>query len=149
MRIALGVVLLLLSLLAWIAQLLTAVAPALGARWGLTEAETEVDSTFYADVRAECLWDALSLWTLPLGAVLLILGEPSWAIFGLFGGGMYVYFAGRGVFQRLVMRRRGISVGKDSTARAAYLFLGLWGAAGMAMAVLACYDLSGMLELWK
>ena len=143
MTLAFGVLVLMLSLLGWMGQLLTAVAPRLAVRWGVAESEAEVDSTFLADIHAECVWDSLSLWTLPLAATLLILDEPSWTIFGLIGGGMYLYFAGRGIAQRITMQRRGIPVGKPSTVKTAYVFLALWGSAGVAMIVLAYNEILG------
>ena len=141
MRIAFAVALLLLSLLAWIGQLLSATSPRLATRWGLTEPEGDIDPTFHADVRAECVWDALTLWTLTVAAVLLIFSKPVWSLFGLIGGGIYLYFAGRGIAQRLTMRRRGIAVGKASTVKQAYVLLTLWGLSGAAAIALASRDL--------
>ncbi len=143
MTLLFAVVVLLVSLSGWIGQLLSAVAPRLAVRWGLTETGADVDSTFLADIRAECVWDSLVLWTLPLAATLLIFDEPSWTIFGLIGGGMYIYFAGRGIIQRLTMQHRGILVGKPSYVKTACLFLALWGATGMATTALASH------QLWK
>ena len=130
MTVVFGVVVFVLSALGWVGQLLTAAAPRLAACVGLTEPESDVDPIFLADVRAETIWDALSLWTLPVAATLLVLDAPSWPIFGLVGGGMFLYFAGRGIAQRIVMQRRGIRIGKPATRRVFYLFLALWGATG-------------------
>ena len=130
-----------LSLLAWLGQVITALAPRLAVRWSLTEAEDQVDPAFHADVRAEAVWDSLTLWVLVAAAVLLILHVPSWALFGLAGGGMNVYFAGRGILQRRGMRRRGIAIGDPSTGRMFIVFLTLWGLAGAATIVLASHDL--------
>lgn len=132
-----------LSLLAWVGQLISAVAPRLAVRLTLTEPPADVDPVFHRDVRAECVWDALTLWTLVAAAVLLLFSEPGWALFGLLGGGMYVYFAGRGVAQRVALRRSGIAVGTPSTVVQAYLFLTLCGAIGAATAGLASLDLLG------
>ncbi len=137
MIVAFAVLVLLLSLLAWMGQLMSALAPGIAAKLGLTEPEEEVDPVFFADVRAECIWDSLSLWTLPLAAALLILGEPNWPLFGLVGGGMYVYFAGRCLAQRAAMQRRGIRIGKPPSVKAAYVLMTLWGAAGLVSILLA------------
>ena len=48
-------------------------------------------------MRGEAIWDSVTLWTLPLAGVLLLLNNPLWVYFGLVGGGMYLYFAGRGL----------------------------------------------------
>ena len=138
-----GVIVLLLSLLGWVGQIISAISPPLAVRWGLMESKTVVDPVFHADVRAECVWDSLTLWTLPLAAVLLLVGEPSWTFFGLIGGGMYLYFGGRGVAQRITMRRSGIKVGEPGTVKTAYVFLTLWGVAGLATIVLAARALWG------
>jgi hypothetical protein len=140
---AFALVVLLLSLLAWIGQVVSATSPKLAVRWGLTEPESDVDAAFYADVRAECAWDALTLWTLTAAAILLLLSAQAWRPFGLIGGGMYLYFAGRGIAQRLTMRRRGIAVGKPSTVKSAYVLLALWGLAGAATIALASHPLPG------
>ncbi len=143
MAFAIGACVLILSLLAWLGQIVSAVAPDRAVRWGLTEDESEVDPTFLADIRAECIWDSLTLWTLPVAAVLMILDEASWTFFGLIGGGMYLYFAGRGIAQRIIMTRRGILVGKPENVKTFYVFLALWGAVGLAVMVLACFDILG------
>ena len=141
MTTALAITVLLLSLLAWGGQLITAVAPRLAERLALTEPEAEVDPVFHRDVRAECVWDALSLWTLVVAAALRLAAHPAWTLFGLVGGGMYVYFAGRGVAQRLSLRRAGIRIGRPSSVASAWVFLTLWGLSGAATAALACHDL--------
>jgi hypothetical protein len=141
MTTAIAVSTLVLSLVAWIGQLIAAVAPRLAVRLTLSESSADVDPTFHSDGQAECVWDALTLWTLVAASVLLLVAEPSWALFGLFGGGMYVYFAGRGVAQRIVLRRAGIRVGKPATVVQAYVFLVLWGVIGGVNVVWASHDL--------
>ena len=86
-----------------------------------------VDPAFFADIRGEAIWDTLTLWTLPAAGVLLLLNHYWWPYFGLIGGGMYVYFAGRGIFVRLTMQRRGIRIGKPETLKVVYTFLFIWG----------------------
>jgi hypothetical protein len=138
-----AVVVLLAGLLAWLGQTLAAVAPAKAAALGLTEAPGAVDPVFLADMRAEAVWDTLSLWTLPTAAVLLLLGEPAWAGFGLVGGGSYVYFAGRGIAQRLVMRRRAVRIGTPGVVGTALTALAFWGLAGAATIAMAALELAG------
>lgn len=50
-----------------------------------------------------------------------------WAYFGLVGGGMYLYFAGRGIVVRRVMQRRDIRIGVPEMQTMIYLFLAVWG----------------------
>jgi hypothetical protein len=124
MNLIWGVILILFTLiLCWLAQVITVLAPNLAARLGLSEPEADVDPTFFADVRGEAIWDALIVWTLPVAGVLLVLDNPLWVCFGLIGGGVYLYFAGRGIVTRLVMQRRGIRIGKPGTVKLYYAYL--------------------------
>jgi hypothetical protein len=128
MTIIWGVILIIFTgILCWLGQFINASSPTLAARLGLAESESDVDPTFFVDGRGEAIWDALILWTLPVAGVLLILNSPRWAYFGLVGGGMYLYFAGRGIAVRLMMQRRGIRIGKPGTLKLFNVVLTLWG----------------------
>lgn len=124
-------------LLCWLAQVISALSPAMAARLGLTEPEADVDHTFYVDGRGEAIWDAMILWTLPVAGILLILNNPWWAYFGLVGGGMYLYFAGRLLVVRTMMRRRGIRIGKPETVKLYNGVLMLWGLIALITIVMA------------
>ena len=138
MNIVWGVVLIIFTLVVcWLGQIITTIAPTLARRLGITESEADVDPAFFADGRGEAIWDALILWTLPVAGALLILKNPWWAYFGLVGGGMYLYFAGRGIAQRLVMQRRGIRIGKPSLLKLYYVVLALWGLIALVTIVMA------------
>jgi len=132
-----GIILILLSSIAYFGQLISAFWPLTASKLGLTEPESDVDPVFFADVRGETYWDVLTLWTLPLAGVLLIINNPFWPYFGLVGGGMYLYFAGRGIVVRREMQRRGIRIGKLETRKTAYTFLTLWGLAAVITIILA------------
>lgn len=137
MNIIWGIILTLLSSIAYFGQVLSAFWPETAAKLGLTEAEGDVDSTFYADMRGEAFWDTVILWTLPVAGVLLMLNNPMWAYFGLVGGGMYLYFAGRGILARRVMQDHGLQIGSPASLKAAYIFLTLWGLAAIITIVMA------------
>jgi len=94
------------------------------------EAEDTVEPTYFADVRGEALWDTLTLWTMVVAGVLLTLDVSAWAYFGLVGGGMYAYFAGRGIVTRRAMQQRGYRVGVAQNVKLGYLFLAAWGVMG-------------------
>lgn len=130
MNIVIGLIVLVLSLLAWGGQTLTWLAPKTAERLALTEPERQVDPTFWADVRGEAVWDALTLWTLVVAGVLIAMEDPSWTYFGLVGGATYVYFAGRGIVVRTVMRRRHLRIGSPSSVRLAFVLLSVWGIMG-------------------
>ena len=131
MNLIWGIVLTLISSVGYFGQLITTFWPRTATSLGLTEPETDVDSTFYADVRGEAIWDTAILWTLPVAGVLMILNHPAWIYFGLVGGGMYLYFAGRGIVVRQIMQQRKIRIGKPETLRVIYIFLTLWGLAAV------------------
>jgi hypothetical protein len=124
-------VLIVLGVLAWGGQAISWIAPAPAVRWGLSEAEVEVEPTFWADIRGEAPWDALTLWTLPVAGLLLVIGSNAWPHFGLAGGSVYAYFAGRGLFTRTVMLRRGLRIGAPASVRTGLIALVVWLAAGI------------------
>ena len=133
-----GVILIIFTLLVgWLGQTITVFSPKLAVKLGLTEPESDVDSTFYADVRGEAIWDTMILWTLPVAGILLILNNTLWAYFGLVGGGSYLYLAGRGLAVRLAMQRRGIRIGKPGTLKLFYVFLTLWGVIAVVTIIMA------------
>ena len=66
--------------------------------------EYDVDPAFYADARGEAKWDSLTLWTLPVAGILIMFNSSLWVYFGLVGGSMYLYFAGRAIFTRLELK---------------------------------------------
>ncbi|MCD4692720.1 MAG: hypothetical protein K8R79_07395 [Calditrichales bacterium] len=141
MDLILGIVIIFFSLLGWLGQMVTAVSHKHAAKLGLTESESDVDSTFFADVRGEAIWDTIILWTLPVAGILLLLNNSWWVYFGLVGGGMYLYFAGRGIFVRLAMQRRGIRIGKPETLKIVYIFLTIWGLVAIVTIFMAVADL--------
>ena len=128
MHIFLGIVVVVLSLLCWGGQTIAWLAPATAVRFGLMEAEDDVEPAYWADIRGESAWDTLTLWTMVVSGVLLIIDNPTWAYFGLIGGGMYVYFAGRGVFTRVAMKRRGFRVGTPQNVKIGLvlIFASVW-----------------------
>ena len=142
MEVLWGTVLAVLGLAAWGGQTVTVVSRETAERFGLTERVSTVDPAFCADVRGEAAWDVLTLWTLPLAGALLVFGEPSWAYFGLVGGGTYAYFGGRGIAQRLSMRRFGVRIGTPETVRTAFAARTVFGVAGLLTTVVAAGQLT-------
>jgi len=142
MNVFLGVAIASLSLLAWGGQTLSWLNPDLAVKWSLMEAENDVEPTYWADIRGEAAWDAFTLWTMVVAGVLLIIDHPAWAYFGLIGGGMYVYFAGRGIFTRVAMRRRGLRIGAPSSVRIGLIFLAIWGVMGLITIIAAAAALA-------
>jgi hypothetical protein len=142
MNAAWGTILILFTMvLCWLGQVLNALFPTSAAQLGLTEPEDDVDQAVFVDGRGEALWDALVLWVLPVAGVLLLLDNPWWTHFGLVGGGMYLYFAGRMLVVRLLMRRRGIRIGKPATVLLFNGVLAVWGLIAVVTIILAAASL--------
>ena len=137
MNIIWGAILTIFSMLGWIGQAISAFSPKVAVKLGMIEPESDVDPTFYVDVRGESVWDTMILWTLPVAGILFMLNNSLWAYFGLVGGGMYLYFAGRGITVRLAMQRRGIRIGKPKTLAVIYVFLILWALIAVGAIILA------------
>ena len=131
MHFVAGIAVLVLSLLCWGGQTISWLSPATAKKLTLMEAEEDVEPAYWADIRGEAAWDVLTLWTMVVAGILLIAGDDAWAYFGLVGGGVYAYFAGRGIFTRLAMQRRGFRIGAPANVRIGYAFLVIWGAMGL------------------
>ena len=126
-----GLTILVLAIVCWGGQTLSLFSPAVAEKYGLADKAHDVEPVFYADGRAEAAWDFLTLWTLGVAGLLLIFDVSAWAFFGLVGGAMYVYFAGRGVLVRRQMTRQGFRIGDESAVKTAYWALSIWGVAGL------------------
>ncbi len=137
MLIIWGVFLFLITSLAYFGQVFSVFWPENAGELGLADLADEVEPVFFADGRGEAIWDSLTLWMLPVAAILMILGNEVWIYFGLVGGGMYIYFAGRGIATRMMMDKQGFSIGTPSTMKTAYAFLAIWGLAAAVTVVLA------------
>jgi hypothetical protein len=125
-----GVAVVALSLVCWGGQCVAWLAPSTAVRLGLMESEEAVEPTYWADIRGEAVWDAATLWVLVVAGALLAVDHSAWPYFGLAGGGMYVYFSGRGILTRIAMRRRGFRIGDPASRRLGYTFLSIWGVMG-------------------
>ena len=137
-----GIILIIFTLLmGWLMQVIVTVSPSFASKFGLIEPEAGVDPTFYIDAQGEAIWDALSLWVLPVAGILLLIDSPYWAYFGLVGGGMYVYFAGRGIVGRAIKMEYIEPDRRPDTLKLFYAFLVLWGLIGLVTIYLAVADL--------
>ena len=143
MEIVWGALILLVSLPCWGGQTISWMSPSTAERLKLTEPEDSVDQTYYGDIRGEAAWDTVTLWTMPLAGLLLVLDIEAWAYLGLVAGGMYVYFAGRGVFTRYAITGRGGRVGEPSELKTAYTALVIWGVLGLAVIAGAMGTING------
>ena len=144
MVLAIGILILVLGLIAWVGQTLAFLVPSVAMKLGVLEPESEVDPTLHImEAKAEGLVDLLLTWTLPAAALLMILNHPLWPYLGLFGGGVFLYFSGLIILSRVFLKRAGKRVGSPASERAAYLFGCLWALAAFTMIGLAASRLSG------
>lgn len=143
MRALWGFVVTALSLLAWGGQTMSWFAPATAVKLGLMESEGDVEPTFWADVRGEAVWDVFTLWTMVVAGVLLIADQGAWPYFGLVGGGMYLYFGGRGIFARTAMVRRGLRIGAPANVKLGFVFSGIWATMAVVTIIAAAVTLDG------
>ncbi|MCP4966191.1 MAG: hypothetical protein GY926_13270 [bacterium] len=79
----------------------------------------------------------MTLWVMAAAGVLLIADAAAWPYLGLVGGGMYLYFGGRGISARLTMTRRGLRIGTPESVRTGIIFLAVWGAMALITIVAA------------
>ena len=135
-----GVILISVTLKCWIGQIIIALSPKVAVKIRIGEPESNVDTTFFTDARGEAIWGALSLWILPIAGILLIINNNLWTYFGLVGGGMYLYFVGRGIVTRLTMQRRGINIGRSNLK--VNFFLTLWGLIAVVTIIMAVVTLT-------
>lgn len=142
MSTAWGLLLIVLGAIAWGGQALSWMAPEPAARLGLTERESSVEPTFWADARGEAAWDTFTLWTLIVAGVLLIMGSSLWPSWGLIGGSTYLYFAGRGILTRAVMVRHDIRIGEPASIKTAFTFLAIWGLVAAVTVVASLVELT-------
>ena len=140
---AVGILVLVLGLIAWLGQSLAFLAPSLAVNLGVLEPEDEVDPTLHIiEAKAEGLADMLLAWTLPASALLMILDHPLWPYLAFFGAGVFLYFSALITFSRIFLRGAGRKVGRPVSERATYLFGGLWAVCSVVMMVLAAIHLT-------
>ncbi len=142
MQVVWGTVVVVLSLLCWGGQTASWFAPKTAAKLTLTEAEGDVEPTYWVDIRGEALWDVFTLWIMLAAGVLLLADNPSWPYFGLVGGGIYLYFAGRGIVTRALMIRHGVQIGAPENVKLGFIFLGIWGVMAIVTIIAAAAALS-------
>ena len=135
-----GIILVSVTLKCWIGQVIITLSPNIAVKIRIAEPESDVDPTYFADIRGEAIWDSIILWTLPVAGLLLIINNTYWVYFGLIGGSMYLYFVGRGIVSRLIMQRRGINIGRSKLK--VNLFLILWGIIAIVTIIMAVASLA-------
>ncbi len=142
MNLIWGIILVSVTLKCWIGQIIIALSPKVAAKIKIIEPESDVNQTFFADMRGEAIWDAITLWILPFSGMLLVLNNSLWTYFGLVGGGMYLYFVGRTITSHLIMQRHGIHIGRSKKLKVKYIILTLWGLVAVITIIMAVTTLT-------
>lgn len=143
LTVVIGVIVVILGLICWVGQSLVVFCPATATRLGLSEPENEIDPTMYVFERlSQGIMDVLLTWILPLAALLMILEAPSWPLFALVGGGVYLYFPGVFMITRIVLKQRGQRVGRSSSVMLANVLGTFWTLSAITMIALATMELS-------
>jgi hypothetical protein len=113
-------------------------SPPTAIKLSLSEPEHELDPAMYLFERmSQGIMDVLLTWILPLAALLMILKQPSWPLFALVGGGVYLYFPGVFMFTRIVLKQRGKRVGRPSSVKLANVLGTFWTLSAVTMISLA------------
>ncbi|MBE7385647.1 MAG: hypothetical protein F6J95_030140 [Leptolyngbya sp. SIO1E4] len=143
MKIAIGIAVIVAGLICWIGQLLSLFAPAAANKLGVCEAEGEMDPVlFLIETKANGLTNVVLTWMLPLSALLMILDVSGWPILALIGGGIYLYFPGLVILNRIFLKRHGRNIGKASSEYTAYVLGFIWVISAIAMITLAIREIS-------
>ena len=142
MNLIWGAILISVTLKCWIGQIIIALSPKVAVKIRIAEPESDVDPTFFADMRGEAIWGALSLWTVPIAGILLIINNTLWTYFGLVGGGMYLYFVGRTITSNLTLQRNEINIGRSKKLKIKYIILTLWGIISLVTIIMAVLELA-------
>jgi hypothetical protein len=142
MNLIWGAILVSVTLKCWIGQIIIALSPKVAVKIRIAEPESDVDPTFFVDMRGAAVWDALILWILPFSGILFILNNNLWTYFGLVGGGMYLYFVGRTITSHLIMQRHGIHIGSSKKLKVKYIILTLWGVIALFTIIMAVATLT-------
>ena len=141
MNLIWGIILVSITLKCWIGQIIIAFSPKVAAKINIIEDESDLNHTFFVDMHGSAIWDAISLWTLPLAGILLILNNNLWTYFGLIGGGMYLYFVGRTITSNITLNRIGLYIGRSKKLMVKYMVLTLWGFVAIITIIMALIEL--------
>jgi len=140
MNLIWGIIVVSVTLKCWIGQIIIAFSPKVAVKIRIAESESNMDPTFFTDMRGQAIWDAISLWTLPVAGLLLMINNDLWTYFGLVGGGIYLYFVGRGIASRMTMQSHGINIGRSNLK--VNLFLTLQGIIAIVTIIMALTTLT-------
>lgn len=139
MRIAFGIVALMIGSAGFIGQLVSAVDFRLAQRLGLQEGNQETDQLYRRLEQSTARWDLLVLWALPVAGVLMLVEHAWWPYAALVAGGVSADAGGRETAKLLGLRAQGVRIGSVREMRTGFAVLTLLTLVG---AALAAYSLT-------
>lgn len=137
-----GIAIIVLGLICWLGQALVIIAPEVAVKLGVGEPEEDLDPSMYLFERfSQGIMDVLLTWTLPVSALMMLLGNEHWPILALVGGGVYLYFPGVFSITRIVLKKNGMKIGSPKSEMTAYVFGALWTLSAFCMIAFAVAEL--------
>ena len=138
-----AILVIVLGLICWVGQSLVTFAPGVAVKLGVFEPEEDLDRSMYLFERfSQGIMDVLLTWMLPVSALMMLLGYQHWPILALVGAGVYLYFPGVFSITRIVLKRKGMKIGKPASELTAYILGTLWTLSAICMIVLAFAELA-------
>lgn len=135
MRIALGIVAVVVGAVGFLGQLVSAIDFSLGQRLGFQEGDEHTDSLYRRLEHNTARWDVAVLWTMPVAGVLMLMGHGWWPATELLAGAIALDTGGREATKILGLRSHGVRVGSDRDARIGQAVLVTLAAVGLVLAV--------------
>ena len=137
-----GMILVSVSLKIWIGQIIIALSPSLAEKINIIEPESNLNETYFLELRGSAIWDALSLWILPLTGILIIINNDLWTYFGLVGGAMLLYSVGRTISSNIELIHNNINIGTSKRVKVKLLLLAFWGVVAIVTIILSLIKLN-------
>jgi hypothetical protein len=134
-RIGLAILALLVGGLGFIGQLVSSLDFKLAQRLGLQERDEATEPIYRRLERNTARWDSLVLWTIPVAAILMLVGHPLWPYAALVGGAVAFDTGGREIAKILGLRAKGVRTGDRCEARIGFGYLALMSLVGLALVV--------------
>ncbi len=120
MQATLGIICIVLGMVGWGGQLVSAVAFRRAQRWKLQEKNEHTDPLFRTAELHAARWDALVLWTLIAAGVLMVVDHAMWPLAALVAGGIHLDAGGREAAKHIAFRKQSVRVGAPVNIKLAY-----------------------------
>jgi hypothetical protein len=140
MRVALGVLSLVVGSAGMLGQLASALNVGLASRPELPGERSRNDAIYTRLERASASWDLSVVWTLPVAGVLMLLDQSWWPYVALVASGVCAASGGREIVKILCFQRAGVRIGEPGEIRLAVAFTALWSVLGVVLGIYALVE---------